>query len=461
MNTKRHKRHKRQSKKVKRKTKTYKKRSIRKYGGGEGEIYLKSSMYHGLPFKPVYKFIIIKEAGKGGNAESNLGKISCDKGSWRSCIKRTTRNPFHSSSLDTDSEETHLTQTLQNMYNKTNPEGNEKSFPYNKEYILRVYGKNLTEEGIEQEIHGTEYHKELSQTCSSFVCTLFDYGKIVDKKSILDWNESVYTNLSNVTNPTKVTKKYISKQEKGPYAKCKNDENCVYALLEKGEMDMMKYLGSIKMDEEAVKKILYIVAMKMIRNIYCLHRKDIMHYDIKFENCVFFPKGELKQLKVGDDIVEEICNLDKSFDNDIKLIDFGFAKKVTKENYMKYRNFEGTRDLLYIDIFNTNQELILLNSAFPDIYAVLKDVDIFLTKNEISTTSAIFGKFKTDKQGVIKIGGEIKTYYGIQPNLPKFLDEQREILQNMSEYIFTPLPYKNILNKLKEEYLDLDKSPFW
>ena len=55
MNTKRQKR---QSKKVKRKTKTYKKRSIRKYKGGEGEIYLKSSMNHGFPFKPVYKFLI-------------------------------------------------------------------------------------------------------------------------------------------------------------------------------------------------------------------------------------------------------------------------------------------------------------------------------------------------------------------------------------------------------------------
>ena len=215
MNTKRHKR---QSKKVKRKTKTYKKRSIRKYGGGEGEIYLKSSMNHGFTFKPVYKFIMEKKAGEGSNAQSNLGKISCDKGSWRSCIKRTTRNPFQyfrgqetDLSQTTDLSKTHLSQTLQNMYEKTNPEGEyEKSFPYNKEYILRVYGKNLTEEGIEREIHGTEYHKELSKDCSSFVCTLFDYGKIVDKKSIYDKNESVYTNLKHVRKKYR-SEKYISK----------------------------------------------------------------------------------------------------------------------------------------------------------------------------------------------------------------------------------------------------------
>ena len=91
---------KRQSKKVKRKTKTYKKRNIRKYkGGGGGEIYLKSSMYHGFSFKPVYKFIITSKAGKGGFAQSNLGKISCNKDSETfhlqenkgSCIKSSSR----------------------------------------------------------------------------------------------------------------------------------------------------------------------------------------------------------------------------------------------------------------------------------------------------------------------------------------------------------------------------------
>ena len=482
MNTKRHKR---QSKKVKRKTKTYKKRSIRKYGGGEGEIYLKSSMYHGFSFKPVYKFIIIKEAGKGGNAQSNLGKISCNKDSEtfhlrenkESCIQSSSRNPFHSSSLDTDSEETHLSQTLQNMYKKTNPEGEyEKSFPYNKEYILRVYGKNLKEEGIEREIHGTEYHKELSQTCSSFVCTLFDYGKIVDKKSIYDWNESVYTNLKNVP------KKYISKQNEGPYAKCKNDENCVYALLEKGEMDMMKYFRSIKMEREAVKKILYIVAMKMIRNIYCLHRQDIMHYDIKFENCVFFPKGESKQLKVGDGIVEEICNLANEIsDNDIKLIDFGYATKIDEVNALgNITNYKGTPGLVYNhstiyekmngvryqeneenDIEKSGDlEMVCKHSRFADIFAILKDIAslkyripskyegiIFEEKSIFdfkSTKELWYYEARTSRNDFFKCSGS--------RNLPPFLNKQRILLEKRE---FSDDPYQNILNKLKEEYLAL------
>lgn len=436
MNTKRQKRQK-QSKKVKRKTKTYKKRNIRKYGGGD-EIYLKSSINHGFPFKPVYKFITTSEVGKGSNAISYLGKILCDVNESRNCIKTSSINLFSSSREK--SELTDLSQTLQSMYYKTNPEG-EGKFPYDKKYILRVYGKKLDQFKIEQEIHGTENHRELSKDCSSFVCTLFDYGEIVDK------------NTSYLTN-----KKYKSKQGKGLYAKCTNDnENCVYALLEKGEMDMMEYLDSIRdiPDDNEKKKILYIIAIKMIRNIHCLHSKNMMHYDIKLENCVFFPKGETQQLEVGEDIVNKFSNLqDDIVDNDVKLIDFGFCSKLTKENYMKNRIVRGSPACMYIDNWGRNR-VILLNSGFPDIYAILKDIDMVFNTFKLKISSEIFGNFKRSTV-------TIKNYEGIQFNLPKFLNTQRKLLQNMSEYNFTHEPYQNILNKLKEEYLDLDRpSPWW
>ena len=341
-----------------------------------------------------------------------------------------------------------------------------KSFPYNKEYILRVYGKNLKEEGIEREIHGTEYHKELSQTCSSFVCTLFDYGKIVDK------NEIFYTN---------VTKKYISKQKKGLYAICKNNENCVYALLEKGEMDMMKYFRSIKMEREAVKKILYIVAMKMIRNIYCLHRQDIMHYDIKFENCVFFPKGELGQLKVGDVIVEEICNLANEIsDNDIKLIDFGYATKIDEVNALgNITNYKGTPGLVYNHstiyekndgkIYEENEEndsiieknrhleMVCKHSRFADIFAILKDIASLKYRIPSKYEGIIFEEksifdFKSTEELWYYEASNSRGYKfkcSGSRNLPPFLNDQRKLLEEIE---FSDLPYQNILDRLKQEY---------
>lgn len=459
MNTKRQKRQK-QSKKVKRKTKTYKKRNIRKYGGGD-EIYLKSFMKHGFTSKPIYKFQLEMEAGKGGFAQSNLGKISCEP--QKKCIKS-------SGSVKYTENISKFSKTLQNMHNKMEPEEDDNSFPYDKEYILRVYGRKMEKDYVKREINGTEYHKELSQTCSNYVCILFDYGKIVDKM---------------------LGKFFPSKYDESR-GKCKKEENCLYALLEKGKMDMMEYLN-----RHMTLKLLYVIAMKMIRNIHCLHNQNILHYDIKLENCVFFPIGENKEVEHGEEIVEKICDLKKDFINDVKLIDFGFSSKNNDdvENILLYdRNCNGTLELIYnhSNIYktinketyednvngskeinsNTPLKMYCKHSRFTDIFAILKDISLKIEKMrnkpfiksesifKFISTQHIWYKTIVKKEEKIRLSG--------RSNLPTFLNEQRELLEGKEEigkpFIvpeFSNVPYQNILDKLKEEYLDLDRSSQW
>lgn len=435
---------KRQSKKVKRKTKTYKKRNIRKYGGGESH-YLYSDMNHGLTKRPVYKFNVVNKMGSGGFGSAYLGKIHCEPNSWfnkRQCIKEYSDDyPIGDNEIIPM-----FSVTLQNMKKKGNAKGiQNESFPFSKQYILRIYGESDKKYTNKREFIGTKIHKILSAQCSNYVCTLFDYGTILKKKS------KEYMEIAARDNNGEKSSIFLDKH----FYNC--DENdCLYALLEKGKMSMFDYVyrevirAKKKMDKYtyfiSFMKQLYIIAMKMIRNIYCLHSKDIMHYDIKLENCVFFPIDS--NVNVDDKNIENICNLEKEFINDVKLIDFGLSSQLTQENYMHSRENEGTKEFKYMD-YQNDEYFPMGRSGFPDIYAILKHIDNFYQyirthkRVNFSINSEIFGKFG-DK--------EWKGYKGIQSNLPEFLNTQREILQNMSRYKFNPLPYQNILTKLKDEY---------
>ena len=282
---------KRQSKKVKRKRKTYKKRSLRR-GGGNKEHYLYSDMTHDLDKRPVYKFNVDKKMGSGSFASAYLGKIHCRPGGLfnkRQCIKEY-------GDADGDDDIIHMfSKTLQNMKIKKYAGGIEnESFPFSKQYMLRIYGENERKYTNKDGFIGTKIHKILSTECSNYVCTLFDYGTILKKEP------KKYTKIAERINDDDVLDKY--------YYNCSKN-NCLYALLEKGEMDMFNYVDNEfknvfnafytqNIDKKlyfiSFIKLLYIIAMKMIRNIYCLHSKGIMHYDIKLDNCLFFPIDNLR-----------------------------------------------------------------------------------------------------------------------------------------------------------------------
>ena len=418
MNTKRHKRHKRQSKKVKRKTKTYKKRSIRKYGGNwfDSPHYLYSAMNHGLEKRPMYKFNVVKSMGQGNFASTYLGKIQCDPNRTRVCIKEygESRNVAVSHDM--------FSKTLQNMNNNNkNKEKSEYSFPFNKEYLLRIYGKTGDDDDTQDEFRGTELHKRLSQQCSDYVCTLFDYGTILKKNYISRYFGQKY-------------------QEKAYNKNTCQEDDCLYALLEKGKMDMRYYVD--RLGDIMFVKNLYVIAMKMIRNIYCLHSKHIMHYDIKLQNCVFFPINNKEY--VDEKNIGQICNLKGAFDNDVKLIDFGFAEQLEENDILTPMLSKGSPGKMYGSFVRDGKGKLrtqMFHSRFIDIFAILKDInDLHWMKVQ---KSDIFGKF-----------ANVRNSIAVEDDLPPFLDDQRKLLE---EKKFSDVPYQNILNKLKEEYSVLNR----
>ena len=110
--------------------------------------------------------------------------------------------------------------------------------------------------------------------------------------------------------------------------------------------------------------------------------------------------------------------------------------------------------------------MVCKHSRFADIFAILKDIaslkdripskylGISFEKNSIfdfkSTEELWYYNAHYSKRKSFKYSGS--------RNLPPFLNKQRKLLE---EKPFSDLPYQNILDKLKKEYLDLDRSTFW
>lgn len=199
-----------------------------------------------------------------------------------------------------------------------------------------------------------------------------------------------------------------------------------------------------------VRKQFYVIAMKMIRNIYCLHSKNIMHYDIKLENCVFFPINNKEY--VDEKNIEQICDLKGEFDNDVKLIDFGFAEQLEENDILTPMVFKGSPGNLYGSFVRDEENNVIrdeegnlstqmFHSRFIDIFAILKDINDLLWMNV--KKSDIFGNFGFRDRVLTE-----------QSHLSPFLDDQRKLLE---EKKFSDVPYQNILNKLKEEYSVLNR----
>ena len=195
--------------------------------------------------------------------------------------------------------------------------------------------------------------------------------------------------------------------------------------------------------------------MKMIRNIYCLHFNNIMHYDIKLENCVFFPNTESEKISLEE--IENICNLNEEFINDVKLIDFGFAKKLEQKHYNAQRRAFGSYGLRYFSHCDIHT---FKHSRFQDIYAILYDIIEMMVeignRSDVNTPAMDDARMKSDIFN-IKIETTIQLRslekVGCPDDLPQYLKDQVELLEQPK---FNRQPYQNILNKLKEEYDVLD-----
>ena len=219
--------------------------------------------------------------------------------------------------------------------------------------------------------------------------------------------------------------------------------------MEAGKCDCDKYFleqlktRSYTKKEKLNQIILYII--KMIRNVQCLHKQNIMHYDIKLENCVFFPINNNDL--VDEENIEQICNLEGEFINDVKLIDFGFAEELEENDILTPMDFKGSPGNLYGSFVRDENEKVMrdekkklriqmFHSRFIDIFAILKDINDLHQMNV--KKSDIFGDFKFRDRGLTE-----------QRHLSPFLNKQRKLLE---EKPFSDIPYQNILTRLKQEY---------
>ena len=157
-------------------------------------------------------------------------------------------------------------------------------------------------ENIKRENNGVKFiHDILTRQCKNHVLELYDYGVVMQEK------DSNYESLVNSD------------------GNCIQDK-CFYAIMEKGTMDFETYFNNIKNNEDynyltenfKLKQIVWYV-IKMIRNIQCLHKQNIMHYDIKLQNSIFIKITEESNL---------ISENENEFD--VKLIDFGNSMKITE-----------------------------------------------------------------------------------------------------------------------------------
>merc|ERR1711871_1598009 len=238
-------------------------------------------------------------------------------------------------------------------------------------YILRVYGKKYDDENnfnpdgdienTKRENNGVKFiHDLLTRECKNHVLELYDYGVVMKENGL----------------------NYVALAT-GDEGICIEDK-CFYAIMEKGTIDFETYFDNIKKHKEynylAEKlKLTQIVwyVIKMIRNIQCLHKQNIMHYDIKLQNSIF--------IKIAED-----SNLITEDENkfDVKLIDFGNSMKITEFKGKRpevsssgHVPYEIRPDGIVNDEF--------LQRAYDDIYAIFVDFSDLIDKLDIEKNASI------------------------------------------------------------------------
>ena len=428
----------------KRKTKRINKMKKRiKKGGDGGEIFnfkLYSEVYHKTQnnyirrnMRPIYNFKGEKK-GEGNFADVYLGTIHCSN--EENCIESkpypwiTFLTQIFKKKVKMDNK---LSKQLSTMVHPI-----QDATELNDKYILRVYGKksnnetDITDEGLDetvQERNGVKLiHYLLTNKCNNHVSNLYDYGILLD-------NESGH--------------------EKGSLEQntC-IDDKCFYTIMEAGKCDCDKYFleqlktRSYKKYEKLNQIILYII--KMIRNVQCLHKQNIMHYDIKLANSI---------IKEGSDTISE-------GGSDVKLIDFGISEKIEKFGANR-KNRSGTIGFVPWKEVNGKYGQVIeeehLQRAYDDIYAIFAIFSYLIDELEIPINilmRELYMEKKSGKNEVRRINSD-------------FLNEIKEREENNNKerennnkwwrwrtYNYDESIYEDIVSKFQSIYKQFDFYPY-
>ncbi|KRX08105.1 Protein kinase-like domain [Pseudocohnilembus persalinus] len=124
------------------------------------------------------------------------------------------------------------------------------------------------------------------------------------------------------------------------YGKIENRDSINLILEYMGEQDLQNYLESRSPTEFQVKRIFFQIA----KGLEYLHRKNIVHRDIKLENIMIQSQNQ------GENLVQ---NLTQSQNNlQIKIIDFGFGTQIIANQSYQLRIWCGTPKYMAPELVN-------------------------------------------------------------------------------------------------------------
>ena len=321
--------------------KRVKRKTIRKYKGGNNNFYLLSSKLNGDDRRPIYKFHTQDNSKEGGNATFFEGKI----------VEIVSAN---------DVEEEKITNyerhTLPILKNTT--KGKKKFFTDNTTYGLRSYGKTSSIDTIEDNKRENDktkqIHEKLSKTCPNDVAILYDYGiKVNVKEKTIPIIRTLGKSIKDV-----------QKQGDVEASSCIS-KNCFYNLMEYGDTVLEDYLNRYRLNRYRysidAKKLLQIciILLKKIQNI---HNEKVLHLDIKPNNIIMI-----------EDENGEFYDGNKRYN--LKFIDFGYSV-IVGEDYQHIDVRMGTEGYIYYGInrnegMDKNQAKRIYN-RINDIYAIMQ-----------------------------------------------------------------------------------------
>ena len=177
----------------------------------------------------------------------------------------------------------------------------------------------------------------------------------------------------------------------------------------------------------------------MIRNVQCLHKQNIMHYDIKLANSI---------IKEGSDTISE-----KGFD--VKLIDFGISEKI--------ETFGEKRKKQYGTIgFVPWKEVVLyggpvaseefLQRAYDDIYAIFAIFSYLIDELEIPINILMRELYMEKKEGK----NEVRRINSEFLNQIKEREEDNNKGWRWRTYNYDESIYEDIVNKFQSIYKQFD-----
>lgn len=294
----------------------------------------------------------------------------------------------------------------------------------NKLYGIRLY-RDIEEYELSNPIQKLLSNKSLNSKCLNAVCKLYDFG----------------------TTYIQFYKFY-------------------YSIMELGIMDLENFYKILK----EYKKKYFIesfnihinIIISLLQKIKCIHKKGIIHFDVKTDNIVLFEGDEHNFDIYLDDnlynLIKQKFNL-KSRYILFKFIDFGISKKInelpeTSSKYVKYNNE------YYLIIFNkdSNEVMEVPGTSYFKINSYKYQVFLFknnkrVDKNNLGLTLTYYAdKFRNNREKMknndyaIKIN-EYIDYFGIIRIFESFLVNY----QSKNSALFTA-DNKYKFEKLEEDF---------